>query len=53
MMESPTEEQKKEVEDALKETNDAIDECENGDRTWCRTHRDCKGEFACNDADMK
>lgn len=53
MIENPTDEQKKEVEDAIKEVEGIIKECEDGDRTWCRTHRDCKGEFACHDGDIK
>merc|ERR1711998_209071 len=52
-LEAPTDAQKKEIQDAQKEAEDAIEECEKGDRTWCRTHRDCKGEFACHDADIK
>jgi hypothetical protein len=48
LIENPTEDQKKEVEDAKKEAEDAIKECEDGDRTWCNTHRDCKGDFACS-----
>jgi len=51
-IENPTDAQVKEVNDARIAAQTAIHECEQGAKTWCRTNRDCKGEFVCHDADI-